>query len=160
MNRTTTAIAADIAEQVHANQQDKAGRPYVEHVQRVATYVDPTNESAIAAALLHDTIEDTALTPADLTGAGIPTEVVDAVNLLTRREDQPAADYYAQISRHPLALEVKLADLADNTDPQRLALLPEDRQEKLRRKYATAYQALGADYGDGEQRRNRGRVPR
>lgn len=160
VDRSITAIAADIADRAHAHQHDKAGRPYLDHVRRVATYVDPADEMAVAVALLHDTVEDTALTLADLTSAGMPTEVVDAVALLTRREDQPEAVYYARIRRDPLALEGKLADLADNTDPQRLALLTEDRQAKLRRKYAAAYQALGTDCGDGERRRNRSRVPR
>jgi hypothetical protein len=147
-------LAAAIAVRAHAGQCDKAGRPYVEHVRRVAGYVDQRDPSAIAAALLHDTIEDADVTPGQLREAGIPAGVVEAVLLLTRRADQIPADYYVNIRGHCLAREVKLADLADNTDPERLARLPLDRQFKLRAKYAAAYLALGAPESDGARRRS------
>ncbi|MGD9622260.1 HD domain-containing protein [Mycolicibacterium sp.] len=152
-----SALADSIAAAAHDGQLDKAGNPYIGHVRRVAGYVDPADQHAVAAALLHDIVEDTAVTPADLTAAGLPGEVVDAVVLLTRYDGLAPEDYYTQIRRHPLAREVKLADLADNTDPSRLALLPPERQAKLTRKYAAAYQALGADDTDGHRRRQQHR---
>jgi (p)ppGpp synthase/HD superfamily hydrolase len=155
-----TALAAQVADSAHAGQRDKAGQPYIGHVRRVATYVDPHDANAVAAALLHDTIEDTPITTADLAARGIPAEVIEAVELLTRRDDQSPDDYYQQIRQHRLAREVKLADLADNTDPDRLAMLPETHRARLLRKYANAYQALGADPDDGHRRRaDRRRVP-
>lgn len=154
-SETLAALAAGIAEKAHAGQVDKAGRPYVEHVRRVAAYVDPTDADAIAAALLHDTLEDTETTPADLAAAGIARPVIDAVVLLTRRSDLSTADYYARIHCDRLAREVKLADLADNTDPARLQLLEPAARERLRRKYRHAYQALGSAEADGERRRQR-----
>ncbi len=50
-----------LAERVHAGQVDKAGLPYVGHLERVASYVDPADPLAQTAALLHDSIEDTSL---------------------------------------------------------------------------------------------------
>jgi hypothetical protein len=50
--------------------------------------------------------------------------------------------YYAAIKRNPLALKVKLADIADNADEARLALLPPNTADRLRRKYAKALEAL------------------
>ena len=150
--------ARQIAERAHHGQTDQAGNPYITHVNRVANYVDPTNPHAIAAALLHDTIEDSPTTTADLAAAGIPAAVIEAVTLLTRHDDQPPQHYYAAIREHPLAREVKLADLADNTDPHRLAQLSPNRQAKLTHKYAAAYTALGTHINDGHQRRHR-RVP-
>nr|BBX76220.1 hypothetical protein MFLOJ_00070 [Mycobacterium florentinum] len=97
------ATADAIAAAAHAGQVDKAGMPYIGHVRRVASYVDPANTDAVVAALLHDVIEDTGLTAADLAERGIPQAAIDAIELLTRRDDQPSADYYRRISAHPTA---------------------------------------------------------
>jgi (p)ppGpp synthase/HD superfamily hydrolase len=149
------ATADAIAAAAHADQVDKGGQPYVGHVRRVASYVDPTMSEAVVAALLHDVMEDAGITAAELADQGIPAEAIDAVELLTRRADQPPANYYQRIRDHPIAREVKLADLADNTDPARLATLSESDRARLTRKYADAYQALGADFSDGTRRRSR-----
>ncbi|WP_413467224.1 HD domain-containing protein [Mycolicibacterium sp. 120270] len=162
VTNTITSLAAGIADSAHAGQRDKAGQPYIGHVRRVASYIDdPHDTAAVAAALLHDTLEDTPITAADLADRGIPAQVIAAVELLTRRENQSPADYYAQIRQHRIAREVKLADLADNTDPDRLAMLPETRRTRLLHKYANAYRALGANPADGHRRRaaHRRRVP-
>ena len=119
------ATADAIAAEAHAGQVDKAGMPYVGHVRRVASYVDPADTDAVVAALLHDIIEDTGINAAELRDRGIAQAAIDAIELLTRRSDQPTSGYYQRISEHPTAREVKLADLADNTDPDRLATLPE-----------------------------------
>jgi hypothetical protein len=52
--------------------------------------------------------------------------------------------YYARIRPNPLALAVKLADVADNSDPDRLAQLAPEVRERLTRKYAKAVAALTA----------------
>lgn len=147
------AAADAIAATAHAHQVDKAGKPYVGHVRRVASYVDPDNPEARTAALLHDVMEDCGITAAELAAQGIPVAAIDAVELLTRRDDQPPADYYKAIRNHPIAREVKLADLADNTDPARLEKLSEADRTRLKSKYAAAYEALGADFDDGTRRR-------
>ncbi|WP_232073850.1 hypothetical protein [Mycobacterium stomatepiae] len=54
-----------------------------------------------------------------------------------------------------LASTQPLADLADNTDPDRLATLPESDRARLTQKYAGAYAALDADFDDGVRRRAR-----
>jgi (p)ppGpp synthase/HD superfamily hydrolase len=153
MDPITTADA--IAAEAHAGQVDKAGMPYVGHVRRVASYVDPADTDAVVAALLHDVIEDTGIDAAELRDRGVAPAAIDAIELLTRRSDQPSASYYQRISEHPTAREVKLADLADNTDPDRLATLPESDRARLTQKYAGAYAALGADFDDGTRRGSR-----
>lgn len=50
--------ARQLAEQAHAGQTDKAGEPYMGHVIRVAASVLPQESIYIAAALLHDVVED------------------------------------------------------------------------------------------------------
>ena len=148
------ATADAIAATAHASQVDKAGKPYVGHVRRVASYVDQTNTDAVVAALLHDVMEDAGITAADLADRGVPAQAIEAVELLTRRRDQKPAEYYQRIRDHPIAREVKLADLADNTDPTRLAVLSESDRARLTRKYAGAYRALGAHPDDGTRRRS------
>jgi (p)ppGpp synthase/HD superfamily hydrolase len=139
--------------EAHAGQVDKAGKPYIGHVRRVASYVDSANIDARVAALLHDVIEDTGLTASSLADRGIPPQAIAAIELLTRRKDQDPAIYYENVRNHPIAREVKLADLADNTDPDRMATLSEEDRARLTRKYTGAYQALGADCDDGQRRR-------
>jgi hypothetical protein len=87
-------------------------------------------------------IEDTELTPEDLRAAGVDDEVVAAVQLLTRIAVDDA--YYRRIASDPLAREVKLADIADNTDPVRTALLDPATRDRLAGKYDHARRALGA----------------
>lgn len=133
-------IAAELAERAHAGQVDKSGAAYIDHPRRVAARV--TSDAARAVALLHDVIEDTDTTDVELLNAGIPSEVVDAVLALTRRRGQAPTDYYAAVAANTLALEVKRADIADNTDPARAALLDDATRVRLAAKYAKATKLL------------------
>lgn len=72
-----------IAAEAHAGQADKAGMPYIGHVRRVASYVDPANTDAVVAALLHDVIEDTGIDAAELSDRGIPQAAINAIELRT-----------------------------------------------------------------------------
>jgi (p)ppGpp synthase/HD superfamily hydrolase len=137
-------VADAIAACAHDGQVDKVGGEYIVHPRSVAARVQPRSAEYVAAALLHDVIEDSEITASDLRAEGIPGSVVDAVTLLTRTEAVAPQDYYARIRTNPMALAVKLADLADNTDPVRLNRLPDHTQARLRTKYRTAYQCLGA----------------
>ena len=133
-------LARQIATRAHAGQTDKAGRPYIDHPRRVAARLVDLQEQA--AAWLHDVIEDTEVTAEDLRNAGIDDEVIAAVQLLTRDGDEDG--YYAGIAADPLAREVKLADIADNTDPARTALLDPETRQRLATKYTNARRALRA----------------
>lgn len=139
--------AKELAYRAHAGQADKAGRPYIEHVARVAAAVSGDPEAELLA-WLHDVLEDC---PREFRG-----EAVDVANemalfielaAITRRNGQTAADYYAGIRRLPVALKVKIADIADNSDESRLALLDEKTAARLRRKYAKALRALAVANG-------------
>jgi len=135
------ATARSLATEHHAGQFDKAGQPYLGHIERVADRVSHLEAEVFAAALLHDILEDTAATPADLAAAGIPATVIESVVLLTKTGG-PLDAYYARIREHPMALAVKLADIADNSDPARQAHLAPEVRERLTRKYAKAIAAL------------------
>ncbi|WP_075676113.1 HD domain-containing protein [Stenotrophomonas sp. TD3] len=129
-----------LAEEAHATQTDKAGRPYIEHVARVAAAV-AGDDAAEMVAWLHDVLEDQ---PAFASNVMLfPQDVVEAVFDLTRGVNKSEAFYYWNIRHNPLSLKVKLADIADNSDESRLALLDPETAGRLRSKYAKARAALG-----------------
>lgn len=128
-----------LAHRAHAGQVDKAGRPYIEHVARVAAAVSD-NSDAEAVAWLHDVLEDAPEYASDL--EWFPHYTKHAVICLTRYAHDTSHSYYQKVSRNPFALRVKLADIADNADESRLALLDDKTAARLRRKYAKARAAL------------------
>lgn len=132
--------AEAIARAAHSGQVDKSGQPYIEHPARVAARVQG-DELLEAIAWLHDVIEDTDVQLADLR-AEFPDAVVDAVEAISHRAGEPRVDYYARVARNPLARQVKDADIDDNTDPARTALLDSATRTRLAAKYAAAREAL------------------
>lgn len=131
--------ARELAYRAHAGQVDKAGRLYIEHVARVAAAVSDDRE-AEAVAWLHDVLEDQPEFGDEV--FYFPHEIALAASLLSRNwSDGPG--YYSGVRSNPLARRVKLADIADNSDEARLALLDAKTADRLRRKYANALKALG-----------------
>lgn len=140
------SLAKALAHMAHAGQEDKAGHPYIGHVSRVAARVagDPLAESV---AWLHDVLEDRPAYADDV--YAFPQQVVEAVKLLSREAGVPKETYYARIRQSAVALRVKAADLEDNSDEARLALLPEATASRLRDKYRFARGALGIAHNHG-----------
>lgn len=138
-------IAENIARINHAGQVDKSGIDYITHPERVAAGVAQRggNTEAIAAAWLHDVLEDCDVSAAELALAGIPATVIEAVQAVTKIDGESLQDYCARIAANPTALAVKRADLADNTDAARTALLPAEMRERLAAKYARVRSLLG-----------------
>ena len=140
------AHAERLARAAHEGQLDKAGLPYFEsHVadvhRRVVSYGGNVNEQI--SALLHDVLEDTKVTPTELREEGVPEEALMIVRLLTKVHGEPKSDYYERIRQHEPARRIKLhADVASNTDPNRLALLPDEMRITLTEKYADATRQL------------------
>lgn len=110
--------ALALARQAHAGQTDQGGAPYIGHPLAVAASVQ--GEDAKTVALLHDIVEDTPVTLAQLAQEGFPDRVVDAVRVLTKTGDMPYGVYLAQVKENRLACVVKLADLRHNMDTGRL----------------------------------------
>lgn len=137
-----TRKAIWVAFRAHAGQVDKTGLPYILHPLQVAERM--TDELGTCVALLHDVVEDTAVTLEDLR-ADFPPEVVEAVRLLSHDLDVPYADYVRALAGNPLARAVKIADLAHNSDESRFTGLPVDAEALARRraKYAQARAILG-----------------
>jgi len=141
MAESLATTAQRIATQAHAGQTDKAGRPYIGHPGRLAARLTG-DEEAEAAAWLHDVLEDAQTTASDLAAQGVPAAVVAAVETLTKRTGESRDDYYARVAANPLALKVKRADIADNTDPERLAQLDPAVRARLTAKYDHARAVL------------------
>jgi len=142
-------LAQIICRIAHAGQTDKVGQPYHRHPERVAEILLRGNPEVdgeqVAAALLHDVLEDTAVNSDDLAACGIADEVIRMLHLLTRCDAVPDEVYYATIASDPRARAVKLADISDNTDERRQTLLDEPTRRRLRAKYSRARKALGAE---------------
>ena len=128
-----TKKALRVCFDAHKEQTDKAGAPYVFHPFHLAEQM--TDEYTVAAALLHDTVEDTEITPEALAEMGFPKEVTDAVRLLTRPPETPYMDYIRTLRADPIARAVKRADLKHNADLSRLDAVTDNdlrRAEKYR----------------------------
>ncbi|MFE9643812.1 HD domain-containing protein [Streptomyces sp. NPDC006365] len=135
-----------IARNAHAAQTDKAGRPYAEHLQAVAEGVRARggDDEQIAAAWLHDAVEDDAVSEDWLLDkAALTRRTKDIVLALTRRPGEPPESYAERILATPGALLVKESDLAHNANPARLAALDEPTRTRLAQKYARMRELLG-----------------
>jgi (p)ppGpp synthase/HD superfamily hydrolase len=124
--------AIDFALNNHLHQIDKAGRPYFGHVIRVALTVQPLGEDYFITGLLHDTIEDCGVTKEDI--AALWGDVVaEAVDSVSRRKDESYMELIERASKNKIGVRVKLADLADNSDPERISVLPEAERSIVNR---------------------------
>ncbi len=137
----TLERAIAIAAEAHAGQKDRAGAPYILHPIRLMIQMD--SENAMMAAVLHDVVENSVWTLDDLRKEGFSNEVLNAVDSLTHR-DKEGEDYWDYIQRaksDPIAIKVKLADLEDNLNPDRLNEITE-KDEKRFDRYRKAQEML------------------
>lgn len=110
-------LALQIAKKAHSKQVDKAGKDYILHPMKVASYMDTDTEKAVA--YLHDVLEDTDVTEDELRKM-FPNEIVDGVITLTHRKDESYFEYISRVSTSKLAKKVKIADLLHNLDITRI----------------------------------------
>ena len=132
--------AIALAAEAHRGQKDKAGRPYILHPLRLMLAMASEHERM--AAVLHDAVEDSGVTLADLAARGYPKEVVAAVDRLTRRKGEDYEAFIRRLKPDPLARKVKLADLEDNMDLSRIPD-PRPRDYKRLERYRAAWMELG-----------------
>lgn len=137
-----TNKAMKIAYNAHHGQTDINGIPYIFHPFHVAEQM--TDEITACVALLHDVVEDTAVTIEQLE-KDFPSEVTTAVRLLTYDKSTDYFSYIRKIKENPVAKAVKLADLNHNMDRSRIVDLSCVSKEKLDYwdyKYSTALKIL------------------
>lgn len=106
--------------------------PYIAHPLAVMDMMS-TNEEKIVA-VLHDVVEDTELTLADLRNAGVPSKLIHVINKLTKYKDNSYEQYISGIITSKLATKVKLADIFHN--------LSDNPSEHAKQKYIKAMHIL------------------
>ena len=134
-----TKKALKLCFEAHKEQVDKSGMPYVFHPFHLAEQM--TDEATTVVALLHDVVEDTAISFEDLEKQGFSDEIMDALKLLTHDKNIPYMDYVAEIKKNTIATKVKLADLKHNSDLTRLSVVDE-KALKRKEKYEKAIKFL------------------
>lgn len=136
-----TNKAMKIAYAAHHGQFDYNGIPYIFHPIHLAEQMD--EELSCCASLLHDVAEDTDVTLEDL-AREFPEEVIRVLKLLTHEKGTDYFDYVRAIKADPIAVKVKLGDLAHNSDQTRCvgSDLTEEQLAYWRQKYARAREIL------------------
>jgi len=155
----TGAIVAayEAARAAHAKQVRSSGEAYITHPLAVAGIVAELglDDVTIAAALLHDAVEDTELTLADVEaqfGAEV-TAIVDGVTKLERiqfdsKEAQQAATMRKMLVAMAKDVRVLIIKLADRLHNMRtLAAMPPWKQERTARETIDIYAPLAHRLG-------------
>lgn len=125
---------------IHKNNYDKAGYPYIHHVLHVAEQMD--TEEEVIVALLHDVLEDSK----DVQIAKLfhqlnfKPEIEEAVHAITHLKEEPYMDYIERVSRNKIAKRVKIEDLKHNMQAERVN--DNYSLESLMQRYTKAYRFL------------------
>lgn len=141
MKQSQSEKAYEIAKKAHLGQVDKAGEDYIKHPEKVASFVKTDEEKAVA--YLHDVIEDTELTLEDLCEYDFSKEVIEAVDIITKKRGEDYQSYLNSVKNNKLARAVKLADLRHNSDLTRLIKVTE-KDIKRKEKYQKAIDFLNS----------------
>lgn len=131
--------AIQIASEAHIGQVDKAGQPYILHLIRVMNAGQTESEKICG--VLHDLVEDTHWTFADLKKEGFSEEILNALQCVTKEVGEDYEHFIARVKGNLLAVRVKLNDLKDNMDITRLSSIREENMKRLN-KYLKAYHSL------------------
>lgn len=143
----TVESTLEFIKQAHAGQWDKSGKEYYKHPLAVMNRLpESASDETRMAALLHDVVEDTLYEREDLEAMGYSKATLDMVELVTKKpgDKRPYIAVIKDIidSSNLGAIQIKYADMTENTDPKRLVKLPQEKQEYLTRKYARPYKML------------------
>ena len=121
--------ALSLAAAKHAGQTDRAGKPYIFHILEVINivkvhltryYEDKELDTLLSIAALHDVVEDTDVTFAELVNMGFPECIIIPVDFLTKIDGVDEGTYEQRILSNPYAAIVKAADLMHNMQIIRL----------------------------------------
>src|SRR5581483_9235902 len=156
------ARAYEVAAEAHRQQVRKSGESYIHHPVAVARIVAELglDDVTIAAALLHDAVEDTHVTLDDIVAEFGPdvAGIVDGVTKLERvqfdsKEAQQAATMRKMLvamAKDVRVLIIKLADRLHNMAT--LAALPASKQERIARETIDIYAPLAHRLGMQDMR--------
>jgi len=150
------------AADAHRGQSRRSGEPYIQHPVAVARIVADLglDDVTVAAALLHDAVEDSGLTIEELDsdfGADVAA-IVDGVTKLDRikfdtKEAQQAASMRKMLVAMAKDLRVLIIKLSDRLHNMRtIAAMPEWKQERTARETLEIYAPLAHRLGMQEVR--------
>jgi GTP pyrophosphokinase len=155
----TTMIehAYEMARNAHREQVRRSGEPYITHPVGVALVLADLglDDVTVAAALLHDAVEDTTVTATDIErelGAEV-AHIVDGVTKLDRlqfdsKEAQQAATLRKMLVAMAKDIRVLLIKLADRLHNMRtIASLPEFKQRRIAQETLDIYAPLAHRLG-------------
>ena len=128
-----------IALKAHTGQVDKANQPYILHPIRVMNEMN--NEIEMSAAILHDVVEDSSLSFEQLQEKGISKEVVEILRHLTKSRKESYDEFIERVMKNKVAVKVKIEDIKDNMDINRLPNVSEVDLNRLQ-KYHRALKRL------------------
>ncbi len=132
--------AIALAVKAHQGQLDKVGRPYILHPLRVMFRVERDVDQIVA--ILHDVVEDSDITFDDLRGMGYSEEIIEALDGVTRRDDETYEVFVERSLAHPVSRRVKRADLEDNMDVRRMPSALTERDVARLQRYRKAWERL------------------
>ena len=107
-----------IATNAHMDMVDKGGHPYILHPLRVMMRMTTADRKVLA--VLHDVVEDSAWTLEELRAEGLSVDLALKLELLTRIPGVPYDRYIDGLANDPDTRAVKLADLWDNMNINRI----------------------------------------
>lgn len=139
-NLATLEDAISIAAKAHKNQKEKTNSPYILHPLRIMMRMN--TEAEMIAGVLHDVVEDSVWTVEQLRKQGFSNEVLEAVECLTHKEGENYEDYIERIKSNEIARKVKLADLEDNMNIQRIGGDLTERDFQRLEKYHKVWRVL------------------
>lgn len=149
--------ALDVGAQAHHGQRRKSGEPYIHHPIQVAGILAELNldHECIAAAILHDTIEDTQVTRAQLTEEFGETiaHLVDGVTKLDKvkfrtRQEATAESFRKLLLAMVRDLRVILIKLADRLHNMRtLGSMASDSRRRIAKETLDIYAPLAERLG-------------
>ena len=131
------AQALNLALEAHAGQVDKAGKPYIHHLLGVARQGKSDDEFIVG--VLHDFVEDgkegSRESRLSLIRELFGDKISEAIDAISKKDDESRADYIARVVQNKLATTVKFYDLNNNAKMERLMLLDKETRDRLIRKY-------------------------
>jgi guanosine-3',5'-bis(diphosphate) 3'-pyrophosphohydrolase len=146
-----------VGARAHASQRRKSGEPYITHPVAVATILGGLHLDAetIIAAMLHDTLEDTGITRAQLEASfgTTVTELVDGVTKLERvdfasRLEADAESFRKMLLAMARDLRVILIKLADRLHNMRtIASMPLEARRRIARETLEIYAPIAGRLG-------------
>ncbi|MTI96564.1 MAG: HD domain-containing protein [Firmicutes bacterium] len=131
--------AISIAALAHAGQVDKGHSPYILHPLRVMLAMNTELERVCA--VLHDVIEDSTVTLDDLRQEKFSEEVIETLSVLTKRQNEDYDAFIDRVLMNETACRVKLADIEDNMDLNRIPNPGEKDRARLK-KYKAAKERI------------------